>query len=146
MPLAAEPPVAQVAAASRLDRALVREINTTRARRGQHPLVLTTRLRRLARHHTLDMLRHDNFSHDGDGTTFSQRVRARVHYRKVGETLALMPRAASARRIVAAWLRSPSHRAVLLDASYRRIGVCGAKGRMGSRRAFVVTADFSTWR
>ena len=146
MPVATQPPVAQVAAASRLDRAIVREINASRAGAGRRPLVLTTRLRRLARHHTLDMLRHDNFSHDGDGTTFSQRVRARVHYHKIGETLALMPRRTSARRIVAAWLRSPSHRAVLLDASYRRIGVCGAKGRMGSHRAFAVTADFSTWR
>jgi uncharacterized protein YkwD len=146
MPVATQPPVAQVAAASRLDRAIVREINTTRGRHGRRPLVFTTRLRRLARHHTLDMLRHDNFSHDGDGTTFSQRVRARVHYRKIGETLALMPRRTSARRIVAAWLRSPSHRAVLLDASYRRIGVAGAKGRMGAEPAFAVTADFATWR
>jgi uncharacterized protein YkwD len=146
MPVATQPPAQQVAAATPLDRAIVREINATRARHAEPPLVLTARMRRLARHHTLDMLRRDSFSHNGDGTTFSQRVRARVHYRKVGETLALMPRPAGARRIVAAWLRSPSHRAVLLDASYRRIGVAGAKGRMGSRRAFVVTADFSTWR
>ena len=146
MPVATAPPVAHVAAASPLGHAIVRRINAVRARHGEHPVVLTARLRRLARHHTLDMLRHDRFSHDGDGTTFSQRIRARVHYRKVGETLAMMPRRTSARRIVAAWMHSPSHRAVLLDPAYRRIGVSGASGRMGPNRAFAVTADFSTWR
>jgi uncharacterized protein YkwD len=146
MPVATPPPVAHDAAASRLDRAIVREINSVRAHSGLSRLVLSTRLRRLARHHTLDMLRHDNFSHDGDGTTFSQRIHARVHYRKVGETLASMPRRASAPRIVRAWLNSSSHRAVMLDPAYRRIGVAGKKGRMGHSRAFLVTADFSTWR
>ena len=95
MPVATSPPVAHVAAASPLGHAIVRRINAVRARHGEHPVVLTARLRRLARHHTLDMLRHDRFSHDGDGTTFSQRIRARVHYRKVGETLATMPRRTS---------------------------------------------------
>jgi uncharacterized protein YkwD len=146
MPVATPPPVAHDAAASRLDRAIVREINAARSHSGLRPVTLTTRLRRLARHHTLDMLRHDSFSHDGDGTSFSQRINARVHYRKVGETLASMPRRAGARRIVRAWLRSPSHRAVMLDPAYRRIGVAGAKGRMGRASAFLVTADFSTWR
>src|SRR5215213_7011383 len=98
MPVAPPPPVAHDAAASRLDRAIVRAINAV------------------------------------------------LHYRKVGETLASMPRRASARRIVRAWLHSPSHRAVMLDPAYRRIGVSGQKGRMGSGRAFLVTADFSTWR
>jgi len=146
MPVATPPPVAHDAAASRLDRAIVREINAVRATAGQPPVTPTTRLRRLARHHTLDMLRHDFFSHDGDGTSFSQRIKARVHYGKVGETLASMPRRAGARRIVRAWLRSPTHRAVMLDPAYRRVGVAGSKGRMGGASAFLVTADFSTWR
>ena len=146
MPVATPPPVAHAAVAVRLERAIVREINTIRARAGLSRVTTTRRLHRLARHHTLDMLRRDSFSHDGDGTTFSQRIRARVHYRKVGETLAMMPRRTSARRIVAAWMHSPSHRAVLLDPAYRRIGVSGASGRMGPTRAFAVTADFSTWR
>src|SRR5947209_8271785 len=145
MPVAT-PPVAHDASAGRLDRAIVREINVARARSGLRPVRLTSRLRRLARHHTLDMLRRDSFSHDGDGTTFAQRIHARVHYRKVGETLALMPRHAGAVSIVRAWLRSPPHRAVLLDASYSRVGVAGVTGRMGAGSAYLVTADFATWR
>jgi len=146
MPLAAEPPVAHLAVAGRLDSAIVRQINTIRARAGLSRVVATLRLKRLARHHTLDMLRRDSFSHDGDGTTFSQRIKARVHYRKVGETLASMPRRASARRIVRAWMQSPPHREVILDPAYRRIGVSGKGGAMGAHHAFLVTADFATWR
>jgi uncharacterized protein YkwD len=146
MPVATQPPVAHEAVAGRLDRAIVREINSIRAGAGLRRVVVTQRLRRLARHHTLDMLRHDSFSHDGDGTTFSQRIKARVRYRKVGETLASMPRRTGARRIVRAWMHSPPHRAVLLDPAYRRIGVSGKRGRMGAHSAFLVTADFATWR
>jgi uncharacterized protein YkwD len=146
MPVAAEPPVAHAAVAGRLDSAIVRQINTIRARAGLSRVVATLRLKRLARHHTLDMLRRDSFSHDGDGTTFSQRIKARVHYRKVGETLASMPRGASARRIVRAWMQSPPHREVILDPAYRRIGVSGKGGAMGAHHAFLVTADFATWR
>ena len=133
----------------------MREINTIRARAGLSRVTTTRRLHRLARHHTLDMLRRDSFSHDGDGTTFSQRIKARVHYRKVGETLASMPRegthgqrpwVSGARRVVSAWMHSPPHRAVILDPAYRRIGVSGKGGQMGAHHAFLVTADFATWR
>jgi hypothetical protein len=110
MPVAAEPPVAHAAVAGRLDSAIVRQINTIRTRAGLSRVVATLRLKRLARHHTLDMLRRDSFSHDGDGTTFSQRIKARVH------------------------------------PAYRRIGVSGKAGAMGAHHAFLVTADFATWR
>jgi len=146
MPVATPPPVAHAARAGRIDRAIVRQINAVRARHGRPPVVLSTRLRRLARHHTLDMLRHDSFSHDGDGTTFAQRIHARVHYLKVGENLALMPRGTGARAIVRAWMHSPPHRAVMLDPAYHRVGVAGANGSMGAGGAYVVTADFATSR
>jgi uncharacterized protein YkwD len=146
MPVATPPPVAHAAGAGRLDRAIVRQINAVRARHGRAPVNFSTRLRRLARHHTLDMLRRDSFSHDGDGTTFAQRIHARVHYRKVGENLALMPRGTGARAIVRAWMHSPPHRAVLLDPAYHRVGVARANGSLGAGGAYLVTADFSTWR
>jgi uncharacterized protein YkwD len=138
--------VAHAASATRLEYAIVRQINRVRARAGLRSLMFTGRLHKLARHHTLDMLRHDSFSHDGDGTTFANRIHARVRYRKVGETLALMPRRTSAGRIVRAWMHSPPHRVVLLDPAYRRVGVAGAQGSIGHGLAYAVTADFSTWR
>jgi uncharacterized protein YkwD len=140
------PPVAQVAAARQFDRAVVRHINAARARAGLKRLVMTKRLRRMARHHTLDMLRHDSFSHNGDGTTFAGRIRSRSSYHGFGETLAFMPRHVTAGRVVRSWLRSPTHRSVLLSASFRRIGVSGTRGSMGAHGGFAVTADFATWR
>ena len=147
MPAATPPPVAHVAAATPLDRAIVRQVNNARLYFGRKPLIMTRNLHRVARHHTLDMLRRDSFSHNGDGTTFSARIRRRVHYRQLGENLAwFRGRRVSARRIVVAWLRSPGHRAVMLDRHYRRIGVGSAWGQLGPRSATVVTADFGTWR
>jgi uncharacterized protein YkwD len=57
-----------------------------------------------------------------------------------------MPRGTGARAIVRAWMHSPPHRAVLLDPAYHRVGVAGANGSMGAGGAYLVTADFSTWR
>jgi hypothetical protein len=34
----------------------------------------------------------------------------------------------------------------MLDPAYRRIGVSGRRGHMAHGRAFLVTADFATWR
>ena len=45
MPVATPPPVAHVAVASRLDRAIVRRINAIRRSAGEHPVVLSRRLR-----------------------------------------------------------------------------------------------------
>jgi uncharacterized protein YkwD len=146
MPVATPPPVAQVAAATQFDRAVVRHVNNVRRYAGLKPVVMTTHLRRMARHHTLDMLRHDSFSHNGDGTTFATRILSHSNYNRVGETLAFMPRHTSARRVVRAWLRSPGHRAVLLTAGFRRIGVCGTRGSMGRHGGLAVTADFASWR
>ncbi len=147
MVAATPPPVAHVAIATRFSLAVVRQINSARATRGLPRLIRTDRLRRVATHHTLDMLRSVSFSHDGDGTTFARRIRKRTRYDEVGETLALFPGDdVGARRVVRAWLRSPGHRAVLLDGSFRRIGVGTVLGPFGPRLSTVVTADFGTWR
>jgi uncharacterized protein YkwD len=42
------------------------------------------------------------------------------------------------------WMDSPGHRAILLSSSYRRIGVGKRVGSLGSSKACVVTADFSS--
>jgi uncharacterized protein YkwD len=42
------------------------------------------------------------------------------------------------------WMDSPGHRAVLLSSTYRRVGIGKRAGRLGGRRACVVTADFGS--
>lgn len=145
MPVAPPPPVAHAAGATQFEHALVRQINAARAYCGMKQLRATARLRRVARHHTFDMIRRNTLSHDGDGTTFSTRMHRSTDYRVVGEVLAFAPgRRVGARRVVNAWLGSDEHRAELLNGSFRRVGVGTARGRIGGRRGVVITADFAT--
>jgi len=136
-------PAAQ-AGGPRLDageRSVVRAINRARGHHGLKRLHAGRRLARAADFHTRSMLRGNYFAHGA----FVQRVRRYVRYRAIGETLAMASRC-SARRIVRMWLNSPGHRAVLLSPRFRRVGIGRRTGRLGARRACVVTADFASRR
>jgi uncharacterized protein YkwD len=140
---AAAAPAAK-AAGPRLDsgeRAIVRAINRARAAHGLRALRANRRLARAADVHSRSMLRSDSFSHGA----FSARVRRYVSFRRIGETIAMRTRC-SARGFVRMWLNSPPHRAVLLSRSFRRVGVGRRVGRLGARRACLVTADFASRR
>lgn len=130
------------AAGPRLDRgerAIVRAINRTRSHYGLRRLHAGRRLARAADAHSRSMLRSNVFAHGA----FASRVRRYASFKRVGETLAWNSRC-SARGFVRMWLNSPRHRAVLLSGGYRRIGVGRRVGRLGARRACVVTADFAS--
>jgi uncharacterized protein YkwD len=136
-------PAAQ-AAGPRLDRgerAIVRAINRARGHYGLHRLHAGHRLARVADAHSRSMLRADYFAHG----SFASRVRRYSSFKRVGETLAWNSRC-GARTFVRMWLRSPSHRAVLLSRGFRRVGVGRRLGSLGPRRACVVTADFASRR
>jgi uncharacterized protein YkwD len=140
---AAAAPAAK-AAGPRLDsgeRAIVRAINHARAAHGLRALRANRRLARAADVHSRSMLRSYSFSHGA----FSARVRRYVSFRRIGETIAMRTRC-SARGFVRMWLNSPPHRAVLLSRSFRRVGVGRRVGRLGARRACLVTADFASRR
>lgn len=88
------------------------------------------------------------FSHTPCGTDMSAAVR-RSGYRFVllGENLfAGRWGTVSPREVVAAWLRSPPHRANLLGARFRDLGVAPARapGLLGPGDAVVWTAAFAT--
>ena len=140
---AAAAPAAQ-AGSPRIDRGertVIRAINRARAAHGLRKLRAGRRLARAADAHTRNMLRANFFSHGA----FTQRVRRYVHYRSIGETIAMTSRC-SARTVVRMWLNSPPHRAVLLSRRFRRVGVGRRLGRLGSSRACLVTADFASRR
>lgn len=93
------------------------------------------------------------FAHESaDGTPFHNRIRR--HYPpsgfgtwSVAETLLSGPTSIDARRIVAAWLASPGHRAVVLQPAWRDAGIGvyfrrDAPGHFGGVETLVVTADF----
>jgi uncharacterized protein YkwD len=137
-----------------LEASVVREMNRVRATRGLSPLRAAPALRTAARSHSQSMLAHGFFSHDSaDGTAFSERIRryyTNAGYARwsVGEALmASQARAVDAEAIVTAWLDSPSHRAIILSATWRDTGIGvlyapSAPATFGGAEAIVVTADF----
>jgi uncharacterized protein YkwD len=140
---AAAAPAAEAAGPGfdRGERSVVRAINKARASHRLSRLHTTHRLARAADVHTRNMLGADFFSHGA----FAQRVRRYASFRRIGETIAMTSRC-SARLVVRMWLDSPGHRAVLLSRSYRRVGIGRRTGRLGARRACLVTADFGSRR
>ena len=137
-----------------LETAVVREMNRVRSVRGLGPLRAAPSLRSAARSHSQAMLFHGFFSHDSaDGTAFSDRIKryyTNSGYARwsVGEALMASPgRSVDAGAIVAAWLDSPPHRAIILSSTWRDAGIGvlyapSAPGTFGDAQAIVVTADF----
>lgn len=120
---------------------LVSAINRVRAAHVLPALRVDGRLARAARSHSRDMLRRQYFAHGDFGHRMASfRVRGRVF----AENLVWGSGVMSADSQVAEWLASPPHRANLLDASLRRIGVAAPIGFFGGfSPATVVTADFA---
>ena len=149
--LAAAPTTAQVA--PRLDgteRTVIKLINSYRARHGRARLRASGRLNRAADRQSRAMLAHDFFAHASrNGTAATTRVRRSSRARSVGENIAFVGGGGSrrtARTVVDMWIGSPPHRAVLLNASFRRIGVGRRGGDLGGRRGNAFTADFASRR
>jgi uncharacterized protein YkwD len=148
--LAASPPTAS--AGPRMDsreRAIVRAVNYHRAEHGLAEVRPSRRLARAADFHSWEMLDTDYFAHESrDGGPFHERVRRYANHRAVGETLAMLDRCGrgSARRIVRSWMGSDGHRAILLSAEFRRIGLGRRTGDYGGSRRCLVTADFGSRR
>ena len=128
---------------------LLRAINRVRASYGMPELRGAPRLRTAALRHSEDMLARDYFAHTSPtGSTVAFRILrsgfVSGHVWRAGETLAWgIGARASAAATVAAWLRSPTHRAIVLSPSFRWVGIGRNCGRfVGHRGACVWTADF----
>jgi uncharacterized protein YkwD len=99
------------------------------------------------------MLELDFFDHtSADGTTFDERLRPSYSTRgwqtwSVGETLLATSEELDARAMVAEWIKSKSHRAIILSPTWRDVGI-GAQyaaappPTFGGLPTTVVTADF----
>jgi uncharacterized protein YkwD len=147
------PAAAAANSSARLDnreRAIVRSINHQRAKYGLAPVRANARLSRAADYHSWEMLDANYFAHTSrDGGPFDERVRRYVNKRALGETLAMLSGgcgSGSAHRVVRMWMDSPPHRAILLSGTYRRVGIGKRVGSLGSSKACMVTADFSSKR
>lgn len=92
----------------------------------------------------------NQLSHTPCGTDVTAAVRAAGYeYSTFGENLFAGTRGqVSARDVMTAWLQSPPHRANLLNASFRHVGVAPARapGLLGDPDAVVWTATFASPR
>jgi uncharacterized protein YkwD len=127
-------PAASATPASVARRVIVRAtlctLNAERARHGLPKLRLNKRLSKAARRHARDMVRRDYFAHDSlGGGSFVDRIRRTGYMRNasrwsVGENLAWGTHDRSApRAITTMWMNSPGHRANILSASFREVGI-----------------------
>jgi uncharacterized protein YkwD len=98
------------------------------------------------------MLEVGFFDHDSaDGTSFDDRLREHYTDRgwqswSVGETLLATSEGLDARQMVAAWIKSRSHRAIVLSPTWQDVGI-GAQHGVAPKvfdglPTTVVTADF----
>jgi len=123
-------------------------INSERRQAGAAPLTLDRALTLIAQGRSEDMIARHYFAHQipGGGIVFDILDRQRVPYQMAGENLALnndidvMPLTRTVDRTNADLMRSPEHRANLLQPTYARIGLGMAFDRSNGR--MIVTQVF----
>lgn len=133
---------AQAATLTHGEQALLAAVNDVRSDHGLRPLRVDTTLTRVARSYSTTLIARDVFTHGNLGLRLSRAGAVGPFY---GENLAWGTGSyASARGIVAGWLRSPGHRANLLRPGWTRIGIGRKVGTFrGVAGAAVVTANFA---
>jgi uncharacterized protein YkwD len=139
--------------ASGLDLALLAQLNQIRSEHGLVPLTTSPGLDAAALEHTRDMVGHGYFAHSSaDGTPFWRRIalyypQSRYAYWSVGENLFWASGPATAADGLQAWMRSPAHRANILDPTWRQVGIASlsaahAPGAFAGLDVTVITTDF----
>jgi uncharacterized protein YkwD len=116
-------PAASRGFASAAETAVVRLTNAARISNGCKPLIHDPKLHLAAERHSADMAVKRFFDHDSrDGRTFDQRIRAAgFAFTRAAENIAQGK--ATAAEVVKGWLKSPGHRANILNCAFTHIGV-----------------------
>lgn len=140
-----------------IDRSLLAAVNEVRREHGVAPVGHSRRLDRAATGRSRDMARRGYFAHVlPGGTPYWARVRlaypaAGFRTWRIGENLFWsVPRTTSS-GVVGAWLRSPSHRRVLLRPYWREAGVGAVRstsspGHFQGRPVTIVTLELGVRR
>jgi uncharacterized protein YkwD len=123
------------------------QINAARRRNGLRPLRLAAGLGKAATGHARAMGRNGFFSHSFAGRGASSRIAQYYDGSPVGEVILWRAPGITAAQAVAAWLQSPSHRALLLHPAFRKMGAAAVKatnapGVYHGLDVTIVVADF----
>lgn len=97
-------------------------VNAERIKQGLAPLAMDSALRAVARDYARDLLKRGYFSHTSkEGLSPFDRMRnAQIVYGLAGENLALAPTLEQAHQGL---MDSPGHRANILNAGFRKVGI-----------------------
>ena len=128
-------------------------VNQVRTQHGLVPLKLAPGLSAAALQHAQEMAQDGYFSHDSvDGSAFWKRIQRTYGSNgfglwSVGENLLWSSPDVDAAGAVKLWMESPEHRANLLTARWREIGLAtvhkaGAPGTFHGLDVTIVAADF----
>jgi uncharacterized protein YkwD len=127
---------------------MLRLVNHARTSRGLHALKIVASLDRAALLHSQDMIGHDYFSHSSrGGATVAARARS-AGYPTSGSALGEVIACGSSSRgapasIFKSWMRSSSHRQVILTRRWRDVGIGCARGTYSGYSGVVMyTIDF----
>jgi uncharacterized protein YkwD len=97
-------------------------VNQERAQSGCNPLQANAALTTAASKHSTDMSDRDYFSHTTpEGVTFDERIKAAGYGLPGAENIARGQKTADA--VMADWMKSPGHRANILNCQLKVIGV-----------------------
>jgi len=140
-----------------LESGVLSDLNRIRAAHGLKPLRLDARLTAAAAQHNREMGTAGYFEHEShDGTAFWKRI-GRFYdsngygYWSVGENLLWSSPEVDAAGALDLWMHSPEHRANILTARWREIGVsaqhfAAAPGTYKGLEVTIITTDFGIRR
>jgi uncharacterized protein YkwD len=142
---------------SALESGVLQQLNAIRAEHGLQPLKVNAALGVAAVEHSREMGADGYFRHESlDGTIFWKRIgrwyTASGHaYWAVGENLLWSSPDVTPAAALQLWMHSPEHRANILKAEWREIGVSAVHvnagaGTYGGRPVTIVTTDFGVRR
>ncbi len=146
-------PRASAASLTVLEQGVLADINAFRAQHKLAPLSLSAPLTTSAREHSQEMAAQGYFAHESaDGSAFWKRIQrvypaGPLRYWSVGENLLWSSPDIDAQRALQLWIASPEHKANLLTARWREIGisavhVVAAPGTFRGLDVTIVTTDF----
>lgn len=153
VPAATAAPQRARVALSPLESGVLVDINVFRRAHHLAPLRLSAKLSAAALEHTQQMAQDGYFAHESaDGSAFWKRIQAFYAsgpwgYWSVGENLLWSSPDVTPQRALAMWLKSPEHRANLMNPRWREIGVAAvheaaAPGVYKGLDVTIVTTDF----
>lgn len=118
--------------------------NSAREKEGLIPLVSNTKLASAARDKAEDMLKNDYFAHTSPKGVdpWYWIKKAGYEYKYAGENLAI--NYTDAKEQHSAWMKSATHRANILNAHYREIGVATVEGKINGETSLVTVELFGT--